>query len=1220
MNRNSALALIVAALFISAALWHDRSSAGSTEPLDTSAAGISTPTPTPSPSCSPFSISYGISPYCGGAFVPGVTDIGNHCDDCTTTITLPFPVRLYDQFFTQVTLDSNGAAYFAIGPDMSPDVCLPNLGVTYTIYPYSTDLRTDATLGACSQYPGGQCGIFTRVSGDTFTIEWRTVYFSDNSRRANFELSLYSGHPVFHVFYGNPIDLGNNGAMSGVQHDPDHFTQHFCNGSGGPAFGDWIFRASGCGIPTPTPTPMITPTPCFLTPVPTPTPTPTPSPTPSLSPLPSPTPGCQQTFTNWVFSNPAPIVPADRVSNDPRTDPGLPVNYPSVIDTGFPDEPNVPETCIVTSVTVSFAVTSERLDDLDILLEGPGGISGTRSIILSDAGGSDPVVQREYLFGTSQFPPFPDESAPPVGYYFQADYPGLAGPEPNGMDNFPGVNGLANYPRVFDFSVLSGGYVHGIWRLYVVDDETGNLSSLPNGWTITFLDMCQAGTPACSPTPILSPTPTPTPTPFTPTPTPTRTPSPTPTPEPTVTPCSAGSLDTTFDGDGIVTTPIQTLDQSESIAIQADGKIVVAGHSEDATGGGFALVRYNRDGSLDTTFGSGGKVMTRVASGGACEAIALQADGKIVAAGTAYVPGPGIEFALVRYNTDGSLDTTFNGDGKVTTHIGFDDRAYSVAIQPDGRMVAAGTSHSGQNFDFALVRYNPDGSLDTTFHGDGKVTTPILGDNDVAYSVAIQPNGRIVAAGLSYGGFISRDEFAAVRYNTNGSLDTTFSGDGKVTTPVLDQQDSGQSMVLQPDGKIVLAGYIQNNAASRYDFGVVRYNPDGNLDTTFDGDGKVTTSVGSSSYAYSVAVQSDGKVIVAGSANSHFSVVRYNPDGSLDTTFGGTGKVITPISANTFEEAHAVAIQPDGGIVAAGWVFVPGFSYDFAVVRYNGAPCSTFPHVPFDYDGDGRADVSVFRPQTGAWHLQQSTAGLWALSFGLPTDKIAPADFDGDGKTDVAVYRPASGTWYWLNSLNGTFNAAQFGVAEDLPTPADYDGDGRADLSVFRPSNGNWYRLNSSDGSFSGAHFGVSEDKPTIGDFDGDGRADIAVWRPSNGAWYRLNSSNGQFVAATFGLATDLVTPADLDGDGKTDIAVYRPSSGVWYWLNSSNGAFNASQFGVAEDIPSAADYDGDGRADICVFRPSSGIWYRLNSSNGAFVAVQFGVNGDRPTPAAFRY
>lgn len=275
------------------------------------------------------------------------------------------------------------------------------------------------------------------------------------------------------------------------------------------------------------------------------------------------------------------------------------------------------------------------------------------------------------------------------------------------------------------------------------------------------------------------------------------------------------------------------------------------------------------------------------------------------------------------------------------------------------------------------------------------------------------------------------------------------------------------------------------------------------------------------------------------------------------------------------------------------------------------------PRRAFDFDGDGKADVSVFRPSNSGWYLNQSTNGFRGVQFGLSDDKLAPADFDGDGKTDIAVFRPSTGGWYWLNSSNGSFSAVGFGTNGDLPVPADYDGDGKADLTVFRPSNGYWYRINSSNSSFSATQFGISEDKPTIGDFDGDGKADLAVFRPSTGGWYRLNSSNGQFYGVQFGISEDKPTPADFDGDGKTDISVFRPSNGAWYRLNSNDGSFTAAAFGIAEDKPVAADYDGDGKADIAVFRPSNGNWYLLRSTAG-FAAVQFGISEDRPTPNAF--
>ena len=280
-------------------------------------------------------------------------------------------------------------------------------------------------------------------------------------------------------------------------------------------------------------------------------------------------------------------------------------------------------------------------------------------------------------------------------------------------------------------------------------------------------------------------------------------------------------------------------------------------------------------------------------------------------------------------------------------------------------------------------------------------------------------------------------------------------------------------------------------------------------------------------------------------------------------------------------------------------------------------PAKAFSTALFDFDGDGKSDISVFRPSAGSWYLLRSSSGsFFGQSFGLGTDIIVPADYDGDGKTDFAVFRPDSGNWYLQQSTSG-FTGVQFGQNGDIPVPADYDGDGKADIGVYRPSTGGWYRLNSSNGQFVAVGFGTSEDKPTIGDFDGDGKADIAVFRPSTANWFRLSSSNNQFVAVQFGAADDKLTPADFDGDGKTDIAVYRPSTGGWYRLNSSNGEFVAVGFGTAEDKPVPADYDGDGKADIAVFRPSDGNWYLLRSTAG-FTAVQFGQANDKPVPNAF--
>jgi len=396
-----------------------------------------------------------------------------------------------------------------------------------------------------------------------------------------------------------------------------------------------------------------------------------------------------------------------------------------------------------------------------------------------------------------------------------------------------------------------------------------------------------------------------------------------------------GSLDTGFGSGGKVTTAVGfDHEGAYAVALQSDGKIVAAGDSNSGPDYDFAVIRYNADGSLDASFGNNGKVTTDFGMGDdSGSAVAIQSDGKIVVAGYAS-NGTDDDFAVVRYNPDGSLDTTFGTGGIVTTGIGTgDDEAFAVAIQSDGMIVAAGDSNNGSNLDVALVRYDTDGNLDATFNGTGKVTTPIGSSNDSAFAVAIQSDEKIVIAGDSNNG--ADIDFAVVRYDTDGSLDTTFNGTGVVTTGIGSSDDEAFAMALQSDGKIVAAG--DSSSGANIDFAVVRYNTNGSLDTTFNGTGKVTTPIGSSEdEAFAVAIQSDEKIVAAGESNNgtdvDFAVVRYNTNGSLDTGFGTGGKVTTAIGPS-HDEAFAVALQSDGKIVAAGDSY-NGTDYDFAVVRY----------------------------------------------------------------------------------------------------------------------------------------------------------------------------------------------------------------------------------------------------------------------------------------------
>lgn len=262
----------------------------------------------------------------------------------------------------------------------------------------------------------------------------------------------------------------------------------------------------------------------------------------------------------------------------------------------------------------------------------------------------------------------------------------------------------------------------------------------------------------------------------------------------------------------------------------------------------------------------------------------------------------------------------------------------------------------------------------------------------------------------------------------------------------------------------------------------------------------------------------------------------------------------------------------------------------------------------FDYDGDLKADVSVFRPSNSVWYLKNSTTGFAAAQFGFATDKIVPADYDGDGKTDIAVYR--DGIWHLLRSTQG-YTAIQFGLAGDIPQAGDYDGDGKADPAVFRPSTGVWYQLKSTQG-FSAQAFGLNGDKPVAADYDGDAKTDIAVFRA--GIWHIMKSTTG-YSATQFGLPTDVPMIGDYDGDNKFDISVFR--NGIWHILKSTTG-YTSLQYGEAGDKPVAADYDGDGKDDVAVFRPQTGVWYILQSANGIWRTDIFGINTDTPTPLIY--
>lgn len=300
-----------------------------------------------------------------------------------------------------------------------------------------------------------------------------------------------------------------------------------------------------------------------------------------------------------------------------------------------------------------------------------------------------------------------------------------------------------------------------------------------------------------------------------------------------------------------------------------------------------------------------------------------------------------------------------------------------------------------------------------------------------------------------------------------------------------------------------------------------------------------------------------------------------------------------------------------GSLANPGW-FIDTVSLTGAGFVTNLACSVGVPRSRADFDGDGKTDMSIFRPSDGNWWINRSTAGVTAVNFGQAGDIPTPGDFDGDGKADVALWRPSNGVWYRINSSNLTVTALSFGVNGDIPQAGDFDGDLKDDISVFRPSTGTWWRQNSGNGQFSAIGFGVDGDRPVTGDYDGDGMSDIAVYRPSNGTWYRINSGSGQAVVVPWGISSDLPANADFDGDNKDDLAVFRPSNGAWYIFRSSDSQPFFLSWGVDGDIPVAGDYNGDGRDDVAVYR--AGVWYIFDLTTGP-VAGGFGAAGDIPIP-----
>ena len=683
-----------------------------------------------------------------------------------------------------------------------------------------------------------------------------------------------------------------------------------------------------------------------------------------------------------------------------------------------------------------------------------------------------------------------------------------------------------------------------------------------------------------------------------------------------------GSLDNTFASPA-------NLVQIVKWEVDASDRVLVYGGFLENGITVFKFARLNPNGSvsvfLNAYFGIGGSVLT----------LAVQPDGKVLFAGDFSRVNDVPRRKLARVNADGTSDSTFNPG------VGIDNPITKIVVEPDGKILLGGSFTVNNLSGLGIVRLNSDGSLDTVFN-------PILGIT--VYSIVLQADGKILVGG-SFTGVNGQTRVGLVRLNSDGTTDASFNpafGTGTVI----------RSIAVQADGKIMVGGAFNAvNGFARNN--LVRLNADGSLDTVFNAgsisqinqieilpDGKylVLTNTlvrlnanGTADAAFqspsltggainAFLVLPDGTIIVGGSFTAvnntaRSRLARLRPDGSSDGTF-------FPSGANN--QINAIVRQTDGRIIVGGSFTSIENVTRLGIARLNVGPVRA-PLTPYDFDGDGRADIAVFRPSNGFWYQLRSQNNTFAaVQFGQQTDRIAPGDYDGDGKADVAVFRDVvagAGNFayfYILNSADNSFRPVQFGATGDVPVTGDWDADGKSDLAVYRegsPTGGQsffYYRPSSQPGvDFRAIAWGGANDKPLVGDFDGDGRLDPAVFRPSTAAWYILRSSNNQVLQTNFGVSTDIPVPADFDGDGVTNIAVFRPSSGTWFTSTNPQNNYGAIRFGTNGDLPVPADYDGDGKADVAVFRPSNGSWY-LNRSTQGFAGTQFGISEDLPIPNAF--
>jgi uncharacterized delta-60 repeat protein len=625
--------------------------------------------------------------------------------------------------------------------------------------------------------------------------------------------------------------------------------------------------------------------------------------------------------------------------------------------------------------------------------------------------------------------------------------------------------------------------------------------------------------------------------------------------------------------------------------------------------------------------------------------IEILSDGKILIAGDFTVVNGVQRNKIARLNQDGSLDASFNANSVIVMGEFLSPLIRSMEVLPDGKILLAGAFGNGSPIEFvkSVLRLNADGTFDSSLTSIPQIRNGI---NLYVQKAEQLPNGKILICG-NFTEPNGNPQPKLARYNSNGTYDSTFT-----TTINSDCQD----VEAQPDGKYFVAGgYTTVNGSPRAH--LTRFNPDDGVDASFTA-APMTTPHNAPVEYRQIDVRGDGKIVAFRGSFRSGVVSLLNPDGSHHITYPGyidtpgkavfqsNGKAMVAaeyVSNNQYgmsndfnrfntDGSHDASLHRDIGLLgssfptflqaaavtADGKVLIGG---NFTGTNIRGvvsnqkflarlAPQAIPIKPKYDFDGDGKDDVALFRPSNFAWYLNQSTSGFYAAQFGLSTDKPVAADYDGDGRADIAVFR--DGVWYWLRSSNFTLAYGVTGRAGDIPQPGFNDSSPFYSLLVFRPSTANFYvhqpYQNEQILEFRDMTL-LPTDKPVVADYDGDGISDLAVFRGGN--WFVMRSGSLSTVHYQFGLAGDKPVVGDFDGDLRTDYGVYRPSEGTWYIQRTHEG-FSAVRWGLADDLPVPADYNGDGKTDIAVYRPSEGMWYQLRS-DGSFHFERFGLAEDIP-------